>query len=119
MLMLDVLHHVVDSEPNMVVVGVADEEDLVAAARRARADVLIVGQVKDEDDDYAPLLFRQPRLKVLAIAESGGTGALYELRPRRVALGEISARTLARAIRRYAPPVSHAGAAGRRPAEAN
>jgi DNA-binding NarL/FixJ family response regulator len=116
-LMLDVLHHIVAAEPNMVVVGVVDEDNLLAAARRARADVLIVGQAKDEDDDYAPLLFRQPRLKVLAIADSGRTGALYELRPRRIALGEISARTLARAIRRHAPPISHAGAAARRPVE--
>jgi hypothetical protein len=100
-LLLDMLHHVVASEPNMAVVGRVGDADLLAAARRTRADVVLVGQkVKDEHEQYGQLLLRRPRLKILAIAHDGRTGSLYELRPRRIPLGEMSADTLCRAIRR-------------------
>lgn len=100
-LLLDMLHHVVASEPNMAVVGRVGDADLLSAARRTRADVVLVGQkVKDEREQYGQLLLRRPRLKVLAITNDGRTGSLYELRPRRVPLGELSADTLCRAIRR-------------------
>jgi hypothetical protein len=100
-LLLDMLHHVVASEPNMAVVGRVGDADLLAAARRTRADVVFVGQkVRDERERYGQLLLRRPRLRVLAIAHDGRTGSLYELRPRRVPLGELSADALCRAIRR-------------------
>jgi hypothetical protein len=99
-LLLDMLHHVVASEPDMTVVGRVGEADLLAAARRTRADVVLVGQkAKDEREQYGHLLLRRPRLKVLAIARDGRTGSLYELRPRRIPLGEMSADALRRAIR--------------------
>ena len=100
-MLLDMLHHVVASNPSMTVVGQVGDADLLAAARQTRADVVLVGQkVKDERKRYAELLLRRPRLKVLAIAHDGRTGSLYELRPRRVPLGELSADTLYRAMRR-------------------
>jgi hypothetical protein len=100
-MLLDILSHVVASEPDMVVVGwVKDDEDLLAATRRARANVILVGQaVEDEQEKYASLLWARPRLKVVAIAGDGKTGLLYELRPQRVPLGEISADALRNAIR--------------------
>jgi hypothetical protein len=99
-LLLDMLHHVVASEPDMTVVGRVGETDLLAAARRTRADVVLVGQkAKDEREQYGHLLLRRPRLKVLAIARDGRTGSLYELRPRRIPLSEMSADALCRAIR--------------------
>jgi hypothetical protein len=109
-LLLDMLHHVVASNPNMAVVGQVGDADLLAATRRSRADVVLVGQkVKDERKHYGPLLLRRPRLKVLAIAHDGRTGSLYELRPRRVHLGELSADALYRAMRRdWATPAKRA-----------
>ena len=99
-LLLDMLQHVVESDPNMAVVGRVGDADLLAAVWRTRADVVLVGQkAKDERAQYGRLLLRRPRLKVLAIAQDGRTGLLYELRPRRVPLGEISADALCRAIR--------------------
>jgi hypothetical protein len=99
-LLLDMLHHVVASEPNMTVVGRVGDADLLATARRTRADVILVGQrAKDEREQYGRLLLRRPRLKGLAIAHDGRTGSLYELRPRRIPLGEMSADALRRAIR--------------------
>ncbi|HWX30116.1 MAG TPA: hypothetical protein VNZ53_22100 [Steroidobacteraceae bacterium] len=100
-MLLDILSHVVASEPDMVVMGrVEDEEDLLAAARRTQASVLVVGQtMEDEREKYGTLLLRRPKLKVVAIAGDGKTGLLYELRPQRVPLGEMSADALRRAIR--------------------
>ena len=88
----------------MAVVGVVTDGDLPGAIRRTRADVVVVGQdPQGERDSYLPLLLRHPRVKVLAIIDSGKSGALYELRPRRISLRKISAGTLAKAIRRSAP----------------
>jgi len=117
-LMLDIIHHVVAAEPDMAVIGVVDDGDLPAAVRRGRADVVVVGHdAQAERDSYLPLLLRHPHVKVLAIADNGKSGSLYELRPRRVPLGKISARTLTQAIRRRAPPSSETRAPKRRAAE--
>ncbi len=103
--MLDMLHHVVIAEPDMAVVGVIDEADLTAAVRRARADVVVVGEDPqgDQRDLYLKLLRRHPHIKVLAIAESGKKASFYELRPRRTSIGKISARSFAATIRAKTP----------------
>ncbi len=103
--MLDMLHHVVTAEPDMAVVGVIDEVDLTAAVRRARADVVVVGEdpLGEQRDRYLKLLRRHPHIKVLAIAESGNKASFYELRPRRISIGKISARSFAATIRAKTP----------------
>lgn len=106
----------------MVVIGVLDDGELdgelPAAVRRARPDVVVVGQdAQAERDSYLRLLLRHPHVKVLAIADNGKTGSLYELRPRRVSLGNISARTLTQAIRRRAPQRSETRAPRKRATE--
>ena len=102
----------------MAVIGVVDDGDLPAAVLRARADVVVVGQdAQAERDSYLQLLLRHPHVKVLAIANDGKSGSLYELQPRRVSLGKISARTLTQAIRGGAQPTSKTRAPRRRSAE--
>jgi DNA-binding NarL/FixJ family response regulator len=106
-LLIDILRPIVASEPDMAVVGRVNEGDLLAAARRTRADVILVGQKATDDrterEEFVQLLLQRPRLKVLAIADDGKTGALYELRPRRIPLGEMSAEALRNAIRNPGP----------------
>jgi len=117
-LMLDILHHLVAAEPDMAVVGVIDDGDLTAAIRRTRADVVVVGQDPQGERDFClPLLLRHPRVKVLAIAKSGRSGSLYELRPRRIPLGKISARTMAKAIRAKSPLMPVTASPWKKPAE--
>jgi DNA-binding NarL/FixJ family response regulator len=117
-LMLDIIHHVVAAQPDMEVIGVIDEGDLPAAVGRTRADVVVVGHdPQAERDSYLQLLVRHPHVKVLAIADNGKSGSIYELQPRRISLGKISARSLAQAIRRRAPASSQTTAPRRRPAE--
>jgi hypothetical protein len=112
-LMLDILHHVVAAQPDMAIVGTVGD-DLSVAAQRARADVLVIGHdAQGERDFYRALLLRHPQLRVLTLADDGKSGWLYDLRPRRVRLREISARSLARAIRGQALSTSRTGTKAR------
>jgi len=99
-LLVDILRHIVASEPDMTVVGRVGDGDLFAAAQRTGADVILIGQkANDNREQYNDLLLRQARLKVLTIADDGKTGSLYELRPQRIPLSEVSADVLCAAIR--------------------
>jgi DNA-binding NarL/FixJ family response regulator len=103
-LMVDIVQHVVAAESDMAVVGVADDGDVPAAIRRTRADVVVIGQDREGERDFFMRLLRgHPHIKVLTISSGGTRGAFYELRPRRIPLGKISAKTLAAAIRTRTP----------------
>jgi DNA-binding NarL/FixJ family response regulator len=103
---------VVPMERDMEVVGeVAALEELVEAVVRGGADVLVIG--RDDSALAAELLERRPRLKVLAVAEEGRACSIYELRPQRVELGELSPRRLVAAIRAAMWPLSKAKPAER------
>lgn len=98
--MTDILEHVVAKDPALSVVGTSDGANLATEARRTRADVLVVAQkAPDERDSLASLLYSRPRMKVVTIVTSGNSGALYELRPHRTIITEITAESLSKAIR--------------------
>jgi chemotaxis response regulator CheB len=99
-LLLDILHHIVESAPDMMIVGESADNDLAGAAKRLRADAILVGEDANHDSgEYTQLLLSRPSLKVLAIANEGRNGTLHEMRPQHIPLGEISAETLRDAIR--------------------
>jgi DNA-binding NarL/FixJ family response regulator len=103
-LLVDILHHIVASESDMAIVGRISDGDLFAAAQATGADVILIGQgTKENGEQYEELLLKQPRLKVLTVADDGKTGSLYELRPQRISLGEVSAGVLCAAIRSRLP----------------
>jgi hypothetical protein len=103
-LMLDIIHHVVAAQPDMAIVDKVDARELSAAVQRTRADVVVVGHdAKGDRELFLSLLLRRPQLRVLAIADDGKSGCLYELLPRRVRIGKISAGSLAQAIRGPVP----------------
>lgn len=99
-LLIDIVSQIIRSGNGIVVAGrLAESEDVLAAARRTRCDVVVVGETEEEARrEYAPLLFGKPGIRVLAIAADGKTGQLYELRPKRIALGELSVDSLRQAI---------------------
>jgi DNA-binding NarL/FixJ family response regulator len=74
--------------------------DLPNLARETDPDVVIVGL---HDGDLPPecreLLLERPRVKVLALEESAGHARLYELRPERVEIGEVSPDEVVETIR--------------------
>jgi DNA-binding NarL/FixJ family response regulator len=73
---------------------------LCDAAAQSDADFVIVALGdRSLDPVYLRLLEERPRAKVLAVAGDGRTAWLWELRPRRTLLGEISPESLLGAIR--------------------
>jgi hypothetical protein len=90
----------------------ADDIDLVgelcagdapAALNAHPADFAIVGS--DDAQLAGDLLAIAPRLKLLAVIDDGRDAALYELRPQKVALGELSPERLVGIIRGARPAV--------------
>jgi DNA-binding NarL/FixJ family response regulator len=96
----EIIREVVSPESDMEVAGeFSGTTDLLEAVERTRADFVITGT---EDADVAGvgrLLRMRPRLKVLAVAADGRQTYLYELRPQKVHLGEVSPQNLLDAIR--------------------
>ena len=91
---------------DMQVVGTPEtRESLLMAVGRTAADVVILGLTREEEaraEDvhaYDVLLYTYPRLKVLAVTGSGRHAILYELRPHRTALGNVSPEALLAAVR--------------------
>jgi hypothetical protein len=71
----------------------------VAEAPAADTDVVIVGAQEDELPTAGlAQLERQPKAKVLTINRHGRNAYLFELRPCRTALGELSAEVLLAAV---------------------
>jgi len=64
------------------------------------ADVLVVTQ-SDPDDESIPvsMLLRSPRSRVLALGADARRAVLFELRPHRTPLGELSRESLLTAVR--------------------
>lgn len=102
-LLTDILMPIVTSQPDMAVVGEASRDNLLAAAQRTDANVAIIkgerASIADECETFAPLLRALPHFTVLTIADDAKSGSLFELYPRCVALGEMSADALRSAIR--------------------
>jgi hypothetical protein len=64
------------------------------------ADVVVLSQ-PDPENEAVPIsmLLRSPRSRVLALAADARRAVLYELRPHRTALGELSPGALLAAVR--------------------
>ena len=67
------------------------------AVTRARPHVLITALNPEEDPALVPaalaqLLDDHPRLRILVVEGDGRLGSVWELRPHRIPLGELSAR---------------------------
>ena len=91
----------VANQPDMTVVAEFSETDaLLRALEAGGGDVVIVG-TKEPDEPSVPIhvLATCPDIKVLMLETQGRRAALYELRPHRRSLGDVSARRLIEAIR--------------------
>jgi hypothetical protein len=76
------------------------EVRVVEDAAAATADVLVVSQ-SDPDDEALPvsMLLRSPDSRVLALGADARRAVLFELRPHRTPLGELSRESLLAAVR--------------------
>jgi chemotaxis response regulator CheB len=99
-LLREIVRRTLDREPDLqVVVDRAVVADALAAVERDRADFVIIGSNADQTVDVRSLLACSRGVRVLELRSDGKKGVLHELRPHRVALGELSPDALLRTIR--------------------
>ena len=97
----DIICKLLASEENIELVGeVTEAQELLGVMDRTGADVVILGLEDSELPARAnQLLSEHPACRVLGVAGDGRAAFLYELRPYRVPLGEVSPEVLVKAIR--------------------
>jgi DNA-binding NarL/FixJ family response regulator len=97
-LLRDVVRNAIAGQPDLDVVAERSVADLGAAVEEDDPDFVIVGTGSASASVRAVV---RPRggVRVLELHSDGRESVLYELRPHRVSLGEISSETLLRTIR--------------------
>jgi DNA-binding NarL/FixJ family response regulator len=97
----EIIETLVSSEADMTVTGlVRRTESLATAARRLRADAVILGTGRREAGGTLwQTLDERPRLKLFAISPDGHRATRYELRPIQTVMDDISPEDLIRNIR--------------------
>lgn len=103
-LQCEIFHDRLSAEPDFDVVRAVDGLDLSQAVERTRAEFVIVGAGRFETGEVTVLHETRPAVKVLAVSATGRQGLLYELRPHRVPLGDLSLDGLVDAIRTLRRP---------------
>jgi DNA-binding NarL/FixJ family response regulator len=105
----EIVHRSVDECDDMLVVGSLHDRDegaLVQHVEETGPEVVVIGA--DHPDvaaqSFPSLLANRAMTKLLAVADDGGETFLYELRPARTPLGELSPTALLAAIRSAAAP---------------
>jgi DNA-binding NarL/FixJ family response regulator len=99
-LLREIVRDVIVQAPDLELVGEHDvAEDVGEVVERDRADFLIVGSDAASGDGVRSLVGAGLGLRALEVHSDGKESVLYELRPHRVSLGEISSDTLLRTIR--------------------
>lgn len=113
-LLHDIVDAVLESAGDIRLIGqAANHGELLALARQLSPDVVIMGL----DESGPPgagwdLYINNPLLRVLGIVGEGRQTFVYELRPHRTPLGELSPETLVAAVRSVGDTRSSIGAAG-------
>ena len=97
----DIVGRLISAADDMEVAGYGlKDRDLVESVVSSEADVVVLGCADARlSDSGARLLDSRPCLKVVAIAGDGKRASLYELRPHRRAIGEVSPESLIERIR--------------------
>jgi DNA-binding NarL/FixJ family response regulator len=99
-LLREIVRETVAREPDLDVVAEHDAgADLRAAVERDGADFVIVGSEATAHAAVHSLVAADIGVRALELQSDGKESVLYELRPHRVPLGEISPETLLRTIR--------------------
>lgn len=98
-LLREIVRDAIVREPDLDLVGEHDTADVRAAVERDDPDFIIVGEDAAVAQEVRSLVGAGRGLRALEVQSDGKESVLYELRPHRISLGEISADTLVRAIR--------------------
>lgn len=99
-LVLDVLGHAINSQPDMEMI--ADQSPIGPVPDDPDApDVVLIGDAGGtRTAPPAGLLWRWPRSRVLLLALDGHRAAMHMLKPEQVQLGELSPAEVVHSIRR-------------------
>lgn len=97
----DILREILTREPDIEVVGeLRNASELPAILDRTGADIVVFGL---SDQDLPPLcddvVRRHPNLRLLAVEDIGSHGFIYEMRPQKVELGELSPELVLEVVR--------------------
>jgi DNA-binding NarL/FixJ family response regulator len=96
-LLRDILEQAMQGSPECEVMK--DLDTGAAGSEGLPPDVVILGLTGDEDTTLVPTLFaRWPRARIMTVGQ-GDAATLYELRPNRRVLGQISASEMAETLR--------------------
>lgn len=95
----DIVVQSLASHADVQIVRAPDAIGLAAAVQRADADVIVGTEGEVPLPEVCSLLDDHPRVRVFTLAVDARMAWLYELRPERVPLGEVSPSRLAEAIR--------------------
>lgn len=100
-MLCDIVAEVLAREPDLEVVGtLSSRGDLRASVEETGTEVIVLGLEDSElPEDCGALFEVQPRIRMLGVAGDGRRGFLYELRPLKASLGELSPQGLVDAIR--------------------
>src|SRR5205823_1611243 len=98
-LLREIVRGTIVREPDLQIVAEHDVVDVGEAVARDAPDFVIVGSDGADEERVRELVSSAPGVRALQVHSDGKESVLYELRPHRVSLGEISSDTLLRAIR--------------------
>ena len=98
-LLREIVREIIAREPDLEIVAEHERVDVGEAVAQDDPDFVIVGPEAATDARVRSLVGAGLGLRALEVHSDGKESVLYELRPHRIALGEISSDTLLRAIR--------------------
>ena len=95
-LLREIVRDAIVREPDLDIVAEHDGIDVRAAVELDDPDFIIVGEDAAAHEDVRQVVGAASRLRALEVQSDGRESVLYELRPHRIPLGEISSDTLVR-----------------------
>jgi DNA-binding NarL/FixJ family response regulator len=99
-LLREIVRETLARETDLDIVAEHDADvDVASAVEEAAADFVIVGSGVTAHASIASIVGAERGVRALEVRSDGKESVLYELRPHRVSLGEISPEILLRTIR--------------------
>ena len=102
---IDIVKNILAAEEGIVVAGeVSGQAEMANAVAVTKANVVVTGEVPAGDvASYRRLLYRRPRLRIVAITAEGRPGRTYELQPHVATIVDLSPTSLIAAIKGLTP----------------
>lgn len=102
-LLRDILDRLLRDVPGVNLLISVPGTTMSGAAIASEADVVIAEESVASPGAVCAMLERRPHTRALAVSHDGRTGVLYELRPHRHAIGDLSTEALLAGIATQAP----------------